>query len=425
MSTALSFSVQREIQLRFLCPEDIDEVKKLCTEWFPIEYPDTWYQEITSNPKFYSLAATFQSRIVGIVVAEVKLLSSLNKEDADILAPQFPSTSQVAYILSLGVVVDFRKHGIASLLLDSLIQSLTTKERSNCKAVYLHVLATNHIAIRFYERRRFKAHSFLPYYYSIQGKPRDAYLYVIYLNGGKTGPFDSDANESSVDKGLILFPEKDGKAEPQKGWRRPFVSEFPLFNNASVSPEPLQPNAKPVFEPKSLEPTESDTVGGLTTAPVIMKSEGLKAKGITPDSQGRNRKPAQLEKIVHPENSSKEGKEKRKHKDDKEDYPENWVIPSLATAFAMPDPLKGSNRPPKFKPKRPKSNDLKNWTPEFTSHRTAESSGQEIDLEMTTSERPASGQRPKSPYRVTEQNESSTDDQVPYSLYPDTKTPML
>ncbi|CAG2223907.1 N-alpha-acetyltransferase 60-like [Mytilus californianus] len=185
MSTALSFSVQREIQLRFLCPEDIDEVKKLCTEWFPIEYPDTWYQEITSNPKFYSLAATFQSRIVGIVVAEVKLLSSLNKEDADILAPQFPSTSQVAYILSLGVVVDFRKHGIASLLLDSLIQSLTTKERSNCKAVYLHVLATNHIAIRFYERRRFKAHSFLPYYYSIQGKPRDAYLYVIYLNGGK------------------------------------------------------------------------------------------------------------------------------------------------------------------------------------------------------------------------------------------------
>ena len=73
----------------------------------------------------------------------------------------------------------------ASLLLDSLIQSLTTKERSNCKAVYLHVLATNHIAIRFYERRRFKAHSFLPYYYSIQGKPRDAYLYVLYVNGGK------------------------------------------------------------------------------------------------------------------------------------------------------------------------------------------------------------------------------------------------
>lgn len=185
MSQVLSFSVQREIQLRFLCPSDIEEVKKLCAEWFPIEYPDTWYQEITSNPKFYSLAATFKSRIVGLVIAEVKLLSSINKEDADILSPQFPQTTQVAYILSLGVVVDFRKHGIASLLLDSLVQSLTTKEHCNCKAVYLHVLASNQVAIRFYEKRRFKAHSFLPYYYSIQGKPRDAYLYVIYLNGGK------------------------------------------------------------------------------------------------------------------------------------------------------------------------------------------------------------------------------------------------
>jgi len=51
--------------------------------------------------------------------------------------------------------------------------------------VYLHVLATNLIAIRFYEKRRFQAHSFLPYYYSIQGKPQDGYLYVLYINGGK------------------------------------------------------------------------------------------------------------------------------------------------------------------------------------------------------------------------------------------------
>jgi N-alpha-acetyltransferase 60 len=35
-------------------------VKVLCGLWFPIDYPDTWYQEITSNPRFYSLAATLQ-----------------------------------------------------------------------------------------------------------------------------------------------------------------------------------------------------------------------------------------------------------------------------------------------------------------------------------------------------------------------------
>ena len=45
---------------RFLGPYDIEEVKVLCGLWFPIDYPDTWYQEITSNPRFYSLAATLQ-----------------------------------------------------------------------------------------------------------------------------------------------------------------------------------------------------------------------------------------------------------------------------------------------------------------------------------------------------------------------------
>ena len=33
-------------------------------------------------------------------------------QDSDILSPIYPDTAQVAYILSLGVVVDYRKHGI-------------------------------------------------------------------------------------------------------------------------------------------------------------------------------------------------------------------------------------------------------------------------------------------------------------------------
>ncbi|WAQ96328.1 NAA60-like protein [Mya arenaria] len=146
MTEVPSFSIQREVQLRFLSPEDIPEVKRLCTEWFPIEYPDTWYQEIASNPKFYSLAATYHSHIIGLIVSEIKHKSNLNKEDSDILSPAFSSTVQ---------------------------------------ATYLHVLSTNQTAIRFYERRNFTAHSFLPYYYSIQGKPRDGYSYVLYINGGK------------------------------------------------------------------------------------------------------------------------------------------------------------------------------------------------------------------------------------------------
>lgn len=184
MSSNYSLGIQN-IQLRYLCPGDIPEVKNLCIEWFPIDYPNSWYEDITSNPKFYSLAATIDAQIIGIIVAEIKSRSRCNKEDSEILAPQYPPSSQLAYILSLGVVKNFRCNGIASLLLENLLSYLTSGDQSDCKAVYLHVLTSNKTAIQFYERRHFCLHSYLPYYYLIKGSPKDGLSYVLYINGGQ------------------------------------------------------------------------------------------------------------------------------------------------------------------------------------------------------------------------------------------------
>ena len=101
---------------------------------------------------------------------------------------------KVAYILSLGVCEEFRKQGIASLLLENLISHLTSeafevRSKSHTfkaciilsqvvKAVYLHVLTTNSSAISFYEHRGFHLHSFLPFYYAIKGRRRDGYTAV-------------------------------------------------------------------------------------------------------------------------------------------------------------------------------------------------------------------------------------------------------
>ncbi|KAL1278051.1 hypothetical protein QQF64_024724, partial [Cirrhinus molitorella] len=156
-TTALS-----EIKLRLLCHDDIERIKVLCGEWFPIEYPDSWYHDITSNKKFFSLAATYRGGIVGMIVAEIKSRTKVHKEDGDILASSFPVDTQVAYILSLGVVKEFRKHGIGSLLLDSLKEHISTTAQDHCKAIYLHVLTTNNTAIHFYENRDFKQHHYLP-----------------------------------------------------------------------------------------------------------------------------------------------------------------------------------------------------------------------------------------------------------------------
>ena len=37
MTQAQALRMQQEVQLRFLCPADVGQVKTLCSEWFPIE----------------------------------------------------------------------------------------------------------------------------------------------------------------------------------------------------------------------------------------------------------------------------------------------------------------------------------------------------------------------------------------------------
>lgn len=174
----------QSISLRFLCPSDIEIIRILCQDWFPIEYPLEWYEQIVT-PRYYSLVAQVDACIVGLIVCEIKSFGKLNKEDRDIL-PASMSDCDVGYILSLGVHKKYRRKGIGSLLLDTFISHITSSDRPiKVKAVYLHVLTTNQAAIVFYESRNFKYHSFLPYYYSIRGRSRDAFLYVNYINGGR------------------------------------------------------------------------------------------------------------------------------------------------------------------------------------------------------------------------------------------------
>jgi len=174
----------KSITFRFLRPGDQSEVKILCRDWFPIEYPDMWYDDIVHDPKYFSLAACdiYTQHIVGLVIADILSLGHCNREDQQILHKSFSLTTQVCYILILGVDKDYRRQGLASILLQHLLNTLNT--RIQCKAVYLHVLNTNKQAIKFYESKRFQYRIYLPYYYSIKGESFDGYCFALYINGG-------------------------------------------------------------------------------------------------------------------------------------------------------------------------------------------------------------------------------------------------
>jgi len=171
------------VSFRFLRPGDQSEVKSLCCDWFPIEYPEKWYDDIVHDTKYFALAAceVYTQRIVGLVVADILPLGSCNREDQQILHKSFSLTTPVCYILILGVVKEYRRQGLAGILLQHLLNKLY--KRGTCKAVYLHVLYSNKQAIQFYQSKNFQYRVNLPYYYCINGENFDGYCFALYTNG--------------------------------------------------------------------------------------------------------------------------------------------------------------------------------------------------------------------------------------------------
>ncbi|XP_053214709.1 N-alpha-acetyltransferase 60-like [Panonychus citri] len=184
--------VQDNLRFRKLCPNDLETLKHLCEDWFPITYPVEWYNAVINGEYFYPWAATINGKIVGVIVADIWCRSDCDHCDRDILpGAKFPDDSKVAYILTFGVVKEYRRYGIGSRLLDKLINELTTNIDLNdtaktVKAVYLHVLCDNKTAITFYKSKSFRIHRYLPWYYCNSAGNGDAYSYVRYINGATT-----------------------------------------------------------------------------------------------------------------------------------------------------------------------------------------------------------------------------------------------
>mmetsp|Transcript_817 Transcript_817/g.1794 ORF Transcript_817/g.1794 Transcript_817/m.1794 type:complete len:322 (-) Transcript_817:111-1076(-) len=209
------------LHFRPLQGSDMEEVIALHTEWFPVTYDEHFYSK-SVNGEIFTLAAvhrhmpgqanehstssgsvaasngTAAEEVLGIITMSTycehhgeDIQSVLGGDCASMCYNsshdhQLPHLREgaLAYILTLGVVDEFRRRGLAQELLRRSIDHVD-KEMPQVKAVYLHVVTYNAAAIQLYESMQFLQLARFHSFYRLHGKMYDSFLYARYIHGAK------------------------------------------------------------------------------------------------------------------------------------------------------------------------------------------------------------------------------------------------
>ncbi|XP_061340561.1 histone acetyltransferase MCC1-like isoform X1 [Gastrolobium bilobum] len=183
-------SSRPKICYRPIRPSDLDILEHIHGKLFPIRYESAFFQDVVNGHDIVSWGAVDSNRpdgqsdeLIGFVTARIVLAKE--SEIMDMLGYDSSKSDQtLVYILTLGVVESYRNHGIASSLIREVIKYAVSIP--TCRAVYLHVISYNKPAIYLYKRMSFKCVRRLQGFYLINGQHYDSYLFLYYVNGGRS-----------------------------------------------------------------------------------------------------------------------------------------------------------------------------------------------------------------------------------------------
>ncbi|CAI9087065.1 OLC1v1021036C2 [Oldenlandia corymbosa var. corymbosa] len=211
------------ISYRPIRTSDLDVLEKIHGDLFPIRYETEFFQNVVNGRDIISWGAVDRNRpdgqtdeLVGFLTA--RIVMARDSEIVDLLRYDPSKSDQtLVYILTLGVVESYRNFGIASSLIREVIQYAANF--STCRAVYLHVISYNNPAIHLYKKMSFQCVRRLHAFYYINGQHYDSYLFIYYVNGGRSpcSPLEVLALLiSSAKSGLKLAASRLWKDENRK-----------------------------------------------------------------------------------------------------------------------------------------------------------------------------------------------------------------
>ena len=183
------------LEYRPVQPNDLNELKQLHELFFPLSYSDAFYNRAVKGigihgKRLYSIIVIDNiinenniiiPKMVGFVLAQ--FINVLDCGDESLYYHslfQIPKHNKVCYILTIGIIETYRKHGIATYLIKQVIQY--AKSNSKCGCVYLHVIDYNKVAMQFYENNNFIKLRYIEEFYTIHNQPYSSYLYIYYMN---------------------------------------------------------------------------------------------------------------------------------------------------------------------------------------------------------------------------------------------------
>ncbi|RWR81034.1 GNAT domain-containing protein [Cinnamomum micranthum f. kanehirae] len=177
------------IVYRPIRPSDLEVLKQIHADLFPIRYESEFFLNVVSGNGIVSWAAVDSSRpdgendeLIGFVTT--RIVVAKDSEIQDMLGYDLRSDQTLVYILTLGVIEPYRNLGIATSLIQEVIKYASGLD--TCRAVYLHVIAYNEPAILFYKKMSFRCLRRLQDFYYIRGRHYDSFLFVYYVNGGRS-----------------------------------------------------------------------------------------------------------------------------------------------------------------------------------------------------------------------------------------------
>mmetsp|Transcript_9437 Transcript_9437/g.13071 ORF Transcript_9437/g.13071 Transcript_9437/m.13071 type:complete len:199 (+) Transcript_9437:3-599(+) len=152
-------STSWEVTLGDIHVNNIGQLRKLNEDTFPVKYADKFYQEIPTLPKELAHFAYLGGFVVGAICGRLESLPNSNKKKL--------------YIMTIGVLVAYRKAGIGQQLLDYLMNNAT--KMNDVALIYLHVQTNNESALRFYSKAGFQRLGKINNYYK-RIEPPDCYV---------------------------------------------------------------------------------------------------------------------------------------------------------------------------------------------------------------------------------------------------------